>query len=157
MHAHARLIEQFYEAFQRLDAEAMAQCYHTDAQFSDSVFRNLNRAETVAMWTMLCKRARDFDLQFSAVQADDTTGQAHWEAHYTFSKTGRHVHNRIDARFEFADGLIVKHIDTFNLWRWSGMALGPVGTVLGWTPFVQGKIRKEARQALDAYMARSAR
>lgn len=156
MHDHARLITQFYEGFQRLDAEAMAACYHPNAHFSDPVFRGLDRRETVGMWTMLCKRARDFDLQFTDIQADDTTGQAHWEARYTFSKTGRRVHNRIDARFQFADGLIVQHIDTFNLWRWAGMALGPMGTVLGWTPLVQGKIRQEARQALEVYLKRSA-
>ena len=45
--------------------------------------------------------------------------------------TGRPVHNIIDAQFTFRDGLIVTHIDTFNLWRWSRMALGPKAVALG--------------------------
>jgi hypothetical protein len=30
--------------------------------------------------------------------------------------------------------------------------LGPLGTFLGWTPFVQSAIRKEARQGLGKFM-----
>lgn len=154
MHRHATLLTRFYEAFQKRDAVTMGACYHAEAHFSDPVFQRLNRDETVAMWAMLCRRARDFDLQFSNIQADGANGKAHWEARYTFSKTGRSVHNRIDAQFTFADGLILSHADTFDLWRWAGMALGPMGTLLGWTPLVQNKIRQEARQALEVYMKR---
>ena len=39
------------------------------------------------------------------------TGRAHWEADYTFSSTGRKVHNVIDATFEFEGGLIRAHRD----------------------------------------------
>jgi len=35
---NAALIQRFYEAFQRSDAEAMAACYAPDVQFSDPVF-----------------------------------------------------------------------------------------------------------------------
>ena len=39
-------------------------------------------------------------------------------ATYTFSATGRTVVNRIRARFDFRDGKIVRHVDSFDLWRW---------------------------------------
>ena len=86
--------------------------------------------------------------------ANDTDGSAHWEARYTFSVTGRTVHNVIDSRFTFRDGLIVTHTDTFDLWRWSRMAIGPKAVLLGWTPFVQKAIRSEARRGFDGWMAR---
>lgn len=35
---HQALITRFYQAFQRLDAQAMADCYTTDVVFSDQVF-----------------------------------------------------------------------------------------------------------------------
>jgi hypothetical protein len=57
--------------------------------------------------------------------------------------------NIIDAKFSFnSDGLIVTHVDTFDLWRWSRMALGCMGITLGWTSFVQNKIRKQAREVV---------
>ena len=68
--------------------------------------------------------------------------------------TGRPVHNVIDSRFTFRDGKIATHADTFDLWRWSRMALGLKGALLGWTPFVQKAIRSEARRGFDGWLAR---
>jgi ketosteroid isomerase-like protein len=65
--ANAELINGFYRAFQRQDAEAMAACYAPDVQFSDPVFIDLNGREAADMWRMLCSRAQDFSLSFSAV------------------------------------------------------------------------------------------
>lgn len=64
------------------------------------------------------------------------------------------MHNVIDARFTFRDGKIIRHVDTFDLHRWSGMALGLTGKLLGWLPPVQNGIRKKALQGLDAFIAR---
>ena len=114
----------------------MAACYAPDARFSDPVF-DLAGDEVGAMWSMLCERGRDLRVEWRDVRADDATGAAHWEARYTFSATGRPVHNVIDAAFTFSAGRIARHVDTFDLWRWSRMALGAKGALLGWTPFVR--------------------
>ena len=126
--------------------------YHPEVIFFDPVFMRLEGARAAAMWQMLCGRAKDLEITFSNVRADDQTGAAHWEALYTFSKTGRKVHNRIDAAFAFKDGRIIQHTDTFNLWRWAAMALGPTGLLFGWTPVVQSAIRKDARRSLEAFI-----
>ena len=65
--ANAALISRFYQAFARQDAEAMAACYAPNVQFSDAVFIDLKGAEASDMWRMLCSRAADFSLSFSAV------------------------------------------------------------------------------------------
>ena len=154
-HPHSELIESFYRAFQKRDAETMASCYHPNVEFSDPVFRNLRGPRAGAMWRMLCERATTLEIEFSDVHADDRTGRAHWDARYEFSATGRNVFNRIDARFEFEDGKIVRHTDTFDLWKWAGMALGPIGKLLGWLPPLQNAIRKRALAGLDEFEARS--
>ena len=151
MHPHQELIELFYTSFQKLDAEAMAGCYHPDIRFSDPVFPVLSRAEVGDMWRMVCSQAKNFDLTFAAVDANDQMGQAHWEARYTFSATGRRVHNKIEAEFKFQDGKIIKHIDTFSFWKWSSMALGPAGFLLGWTPLLRKKVQKQARERLARF------
>ena len=79
------------------------------------------------MWTMFCERGRDLALDWRDVRADDATGAAHWEPRYTFSVTGRPVHNKIDARFTFRDGKIATHVDSFNLWRWTPDGARPQG------------------------------
>ena len=127
MHPHAQLIQNFYTSFQRRDAAGMVACYHPEVVFFDPVFMRLEGARAGAMWQMLCGRAKDLEISVTNVRADDETGAAHWEAIYTFSKTGRQVHNRIEATFEFKDSQIIRHTDVFDLSKWAAMALGPTG------------------------------
>jgi limonene-1,2-epoxide hydrolase len=155
--ANTQLIETFYAAFQNRDAETMVSCYHPDIWFSDPVFVELRGPRAGAMWRMLCERATTLTIEFSGVSADETRGRAHWEARYDFTATGRKVHNIIDAKFELADGKIIRHADTFDLWRWTGMALGPKGKLLGWLPPLQNAIRRTAMKGLAAFEARQAR
>jgi ketosteroid isomerase-like protein len=154
-HRNARLLETFYQAFQRRDPEAMVACYHPEIWFSDPVFVELRGPRAGAMWRMLCERASSLEVTFRDVTADDRTGRAHWEARYLFSATGRTVHNVIDAEFELRDGKIIRHIDRFDLWRWSAMALGPKGKLLGWLPPVRAKLRATAMRGLETWEAKA--
>jgi ketosteroid isomerase-like protein len=162
MPSNRETIEGFYGAFARLDKEGMARCYADDAVFEDEVFTLSGKREVVGMWSMLVDAVKekgkdDWKLAFSNVQADGKTGQAHWDAHYRFSATGRLVDNSIDAKFEFGDdGLIRRHRDSFDFWRWSRQALGPPGVLLGWTPMLRGKVRKQAGANLQRYLAKGA-
>jgi ketosteroid isomerase-like protein len=147
---HRALIERFYRAFASRDAATMAACYSSDATFRDPAFA-LTGSDVGKMWTMLCERGADLRLEFSNVQADAERGSADWQAWYTFSGTGRRVHNIIHAQFRFRDGLIVEHVDTFDFWRWSRQALGVPGMLLGWSGLLQHKVRAQAAQALQRY------
>jgi len=150
--SNRELIHRLYVALDQRNGDAMAECYHPQASFRDPVF-DLRGTEVGDMWRMLTSRATDLRAQASDIVADAATGSAHWVAHYTYSGTGRPVENRIDAKYRFADGLIIDHVDTFDLWRWTRQALGPVGLLLGWTPMVQAKVRRQARAGLDRYIA----
>jgi ketosteroid isomerase-like protein len=151
--ANAALIERFYSAFGRRDHVEMARCYAADARFSDPAFGELRGEEVPAMWRMLCERGEDLEIEFRDVEASGERGSAHWDADYTFSATGRRVHNEIDASFRFRDGLIAEHDDSFSFWRWSRQALGPVGLVLGWSRVMRSKVNGQARENLRAFMA----
>jgi ketosteroid isomerase-like protein len=151
MNHHIELIRRFYQAFQQRDAETMASCYHPEIHFSDPAFPDLRGPAAGDMWRMLCARGKDLRLEFRDVHADPRHGRAHWEAWYTFSATGRQVHNIIDAEFEFRDGLIVRHIDRFDFHRWAGQALGPAGKLLGGFAFMQRKVQAKAAQGLAQF------
>jgi len=151
--ANIALITRFYQAFQRLDAEAMVACYSPEVVFSDPAFGTLRGKDAADMWRMLASRAKDFSLTFDSVRADERSATAHWVATYLFSQTGRVVVNDIQAHFVIRDGLIGEHHDHFDLWRWARQALGTKGLLLGWTPLVQGKIRQQAAKGLRAFQA----
>jgi len=152
MHPNAQLLENFYTAFAARDYAAMQACYQPAADFADEVF-TLKGNEVGAMWHMLSEGAPDLKAAHRDIQADDTRGRAHWEAWYTFSSTGRKVHNVIDAEFQFQAGRIAAHRDRFSFWGWSSQALGPTGLLLGWTPVVHNRVRATARGRLDRFIA----
>ncbi|HEX2239609.1 MAG TPA: nuclear transport factor 2 family protein [Actinomycetota bacterium] len=152
MHANEALIDKFYSAFAQRDHQTMAACYSPGATFGDPVFPDLSGPEVGAMWRMLCERGTDLEVSHRNVRADDGRGSADWEATYTFTATGRKVHNRIHAEFVFSDGKIAEHRDHFEFHRWSRMALGPIGVVLGWTPFVRKRVREKADRQLRKFM-----
>lgn len=154
MSDNAALIHQFYEAFARRDADGMVAAYHPNVVFSDPAFGELDAARARGMWRMLCDRGKDLVIEHSGVVVEGETGRAHWEAHYTFVATGRKVHNIIDATFRFADGKIIRHDDVFDFWRWSRQALGPLGTLMGWTPMLKGSVRAKANAQLTAWLAK---
>ena len=130
----------------------MQSCYHDAVIFSDPVFGNLKCPEAKAMWHMLILAGKDLTLTFQNITSDGASGSCDWDAHYSFSKTGRKVHNFIHARFEFRDGKIIKHTDSFDLWKWASMALGISGALLGWTPLIQSKIRGTADKNLKKFI-----
>ncbi len=150
--SNAETIHRLYVALGQRDGEAMAACYAPDASFDDPAF-TLRGEQIGDMWRMLCTRGKDLGVEASDISADANSGRAHWVATYTFSGSGRKVVNRIDARFEFRDGLIVRHVDSFDMWRWSAQALGPVGMLLGWSPLVRNKVRAQAAAALEKFSA----
>lgn len=155
MHPNKQLIHKFYTAFQNGDALAMKQCYHPNIQFRDPAFGLLKEEQASMMWKMLLERAKgNIKIEYSDVKANDTSGIAQWVAHYTFSQTNRKVVNHITAEFEFKDGLIYKHTDNFNVWKWSQQALGWKGYLFGWTGFFQQKIQEKALYSLKKYSER---
>jgi len=152
------IVNKFYESFQKLDSNGMVDCYHQDIVFEDPAFGILKGERAKNMWRMLCEnqKGKDFKLLFSNVTADDEHGSALWEAFYTFSRTKRKVHNKVEAKFEFKDGQILKHTDSFDLYRWSKQAMGFKGAVLGKTLFFKNKVRYNTAKMLDKYKKKTA-
>jgi len=147
------LINDFYVAFQNMDAEKMCACYHNDIEFEDPAFGKLKGDSAKNMWRMLCQNAKDLKIEFSDITVNENGGTAHWEAYYTFSKTGRKVHNIINAKFEFKDGKISKHTDTFNLHKWAKQAIGFKGLLLGGTAFFKKKLNQQTNLLLNKFEA----
>jgi limonene-1,2-epoxide hydrolase len=152
----AATIRRFYAAFERLDGQAMQACYADNAHFQDEAFSLKGPREIGGMWRMLCETTRAKGMAHWKLEVSDITDRsAHWEAHYLFTATGRLVHNRIDARFEFdGDGRILRHVDRFDFAAWARQALGAPGWLLGWTPWLRSQVKQRAATQLKRYLER---
>lgn len=145
------IISNFYSAFQQKDAEKMVSFYHPDIEFTDPAFGTIHGERAKNMWRMLIKNGSDLMINFEIISADAEKGKASWEAHYTFSKTGRKVHNEVEAYFLFKDGLIIKHVDDFNRKNWAKQALGFKGWLIGGTGFFRDQLQKNTKSMLDKF------
>lgn len=152
MTPNENIITKFYTAFAKGNAKEMCECYHKDNQFRDPAFGLLKGKDVCQMWKMLLEKSKgNIKIEFSDVIANQHIGESQWIATYNFSKTNRTVVNVIQARFHFKDGLIIKHTDEFDIWKWSKQAFGIVGFLLGWTGFFQKKIQEQALLSLKKY------
>ncbi len=149
---HMPVLDRFYSAFVARDSTIMGTCYADDARFSDPAFPDLNAAEVRAMWKLLVGRSNDLRVKFKVVREDERSGICEWRAYYTFSRTGRQVHNIVRSEFVLRDGFIVQQRDSFDFWRWSRQALGVTGYLLGWSPLLKRKVQSTARDALERAM-----
>jgi len=149
---HVQLLEHFYTSFDKLDTKEMIRYYHADLTFEDPAFGDLNYYDGSMMWQMLCdsQKGKDFNVSFRDVSIQGDTGSLTWEAKYKF-RTGRSVHNVINAKFKFKDGLIIDHRDHFDLYKWSRMALGAKGLLLGWTSSFRKGLNQQTNKMLNKY------
>jgi len=153
MNNDERLIERFFTAFQKLDANEMNACYSNDIAFYDPMFELLRGDDAKAMWEMLCKNAKNFSLQFDSIKnLDDGYYTCNWTATYTFSKTGRKVVNMCKAHMKIENGFITEHSDGWSLHKWSTQAIGITGQFLGWAGFFRRKLKNNARRNLLNYI-----
>lgn len=152
MKAREQIIEEFYSGFASANSITMCSCYHPEIVFKDPVFGILEGDDARDMWEMLIAKSHGLlDIKFSNVISDGKTGSADWIAEYMFSSTKRHVRNLIHAEFEFKDGLIYRHVDTFDMYSWSKQALGLKGVLFGWTPFFKNRIQHQALESLRSF------
>jgi ketosteroid isomerase-like protein len=150
--ANRETIRRLYAALGECNGAAMTACYAPGAHFHDPAFGDLEGDQIGAMWRMLTSRATDLKIELRESEADEETGSAHWIARYTFSATGRHVVNDIQAKFRFAEGgLIADHVDDFDFHKWAGQALGLKGHLVALLPPLRAKAREQALGQLEAF------
>jgi hypothetical protein len=155
MNENEKIITKFYDA---LAAGNTSKCLNatTTVKFRDPIFGSLNANEVSKMWEMLIIRSSG-NLKNKAFRCkiNEYNGTALWIASYNFSKNKKPVVNRISAQFYFQDGLIIRHTDDFDIWKWSKQALGLTGYLFGWTGFMQNKIHTNAILSLRKYQNNS--
>lgn len=148
------LMNKFYTSFIKKDSKAMGECYHSDIVFKDPVFGTLKGDRACRMWQMLLTyKKEDLKISYDIADVTDEKGKVNWVAEYHFGEKYRKVINNVSGEFKFKDGKIIEHIDTFNMWKWSKQAMGTVGYLIGWTPFMKNKIQKSTNKKLDYFIA----
>jgi SnoaL-like domain len=141
--AREQQIRKFYADLEQGRAEACIEQLSAEATFEDPIFGKVAAGEVPSLIRFLCANpspGRRFEVHEVQIH-DHERATLRWTAHYIFPTTGRAVANQIETPMSFRDNRIASYADRFDLWRWMGMALGPVGVLFGWTPILQEKVR----------------
>lgn len=139
-----KLVTSFYDAMGRRDFETMNAVYSNNATFSDPVFMGLNNGKVRSMWKMLMTNAQNWSHEYEVLEVTATSASVKWIGRYDFSKTGRPVENHVMSYMVFENDKVVAHVDSFDFWDWTKMALGTSGYMLGWSSFMQNKVMEQA-------------
>jgi hypothetical protein len=153
-HPNHETLNTFYEAFSKKDHATMRTFYKPESTFRDPVFTLSDGKQAADMWEMLCTRGKDMTMEYEILDVTDTGGKVRWEARYTFSTTGRMVHNIVESTLVLKDGKIIQHVDVFDFWRWTRQALGVPGALLGWSGFMKNKVQTTAMDGFKQFVAK---
>jgi len=150
MNKNALLIEKLFTSLDKHDHQSMAaDCYHSEARFTDIAFDLTGKKQIHAMWHLICEG--DIRATLKTFEVDEQKGKADLVDEYTFSDTGRRVKNKIISNFKFENGLIVEQHDICDAEDWAAQALGGVkGFLAGKLGFLRSlKASKKLSKFID--------
>lgn len=138
----------FYDAFSVANIDVLKQLYDKKLIFNDNIFVNLDYNETISMWSSLLVGNKNMSIKYEIKKYSEKYVEVEWIADYLFTSTNRNVKNIILAKMEIDQGKIINHTDNFDFYKWSQMAFGITGVLIGWTSFFKNKVRTEAYNKL---------
>lgn len=148
------IITKFYNAFTNHNAEIMASFYDDNIEFEDPAFGILKGKKAKIMWKMLIEISKgNLNISFDNIKSDKNFGSVDWKAEYIFSQTKRKVVNNVHAEFEFQNGKIIKHKDSFDFYKWSCQALGIIGCFVGKSKIFKFIFKRKTNSMLNNYIS----
>lgn len=149
------VVTKFYDAFLKKDYKTMQSLYAINAVFSDEIFKGLSGFEAGKMWQMLLTSGSEMSVEYKILDTSKKGAKVKWIADYTFSKTGRKVHNEVISTFEIEEGKIYTQRDKFNFGSWSKQALGFVPWLFGLLGVTQKKVQETASKGLNDFIRKN--
>lgn len=131
----AQVASQFYEAFQKGDANAMRSLYAPDATFHDPIFSLKGQDAAGKMWAGVFEKGKDSHLSYDVVASDANSVQVKWTADYKL--LGRPIHNESLTTMQVKDGKIVDQKDDWSWSKWAKQAF-PLGPLVDFPPVKWG-------------------
>jgi len=153
MHTHRSLIDRFFVALRRRDADAIARCFAPDAEYSSHLLGRVVGARVPAYWRMICARANMHDLRVEATDADDHGGVARWTARYTCGR--QQVRHVLETTFRFHAGKIQRQHDRLETCP-GGRTIGSHQLLHEESSPLMTALRARGLVALDAFVPRHA-
>jgi len=151
-----KIIKEYYKAFENGDVATMLSFYDDDIKFEDPAIGKIKGDEAKYWWQFLCENSVDLSIDIKEIKIDEDKGIAIWTNHYTVEETGNRVSLDIVSKFYFEDGLIIKHIDEYDIKSFVKQAFGKAAGIVGGSFLVKKTVRLQSKKLLKQYMIENA-
>lgn len=118
---------------------------------------SLNYREILALWYSSMKPDMDLKVKVDSIEQHQDFVVTNWTISYTITSINKRITLDEIGRFEFEDGLIVRHTDAYSFYSWCTQAFGVAGMLASWSNWLRNKVRNQAYSSINAniYVANS--
>ncbi len=145
------LVKQFYDALNRGDYKFVNRLYHSDARYKDEIF-DFQGAEIHALWYSATRPEMKLFAKLESIHEENDKVVTEWIMTYTLDVINRRISLREKGTFVFQGEKIIKHTDEYDFWSWCTQAFGIIGRALGWSVWLQNRVKKQARKSVLAQL-----
>ncbi|MFV0605667.1 MAG: nuclear transport factor 2 family protein [Niabella sp.] len=146
------IVENFYEAFSKLDYADLTRYLSADIIYHDPIFGLLEGDVVFSMWQMKCERLKHFSFHINNFQQiDDEYITCEWQATFLNGRTGKMVTMPAKAFMRILDGKITEHSDGYKLSHWLTVTKGWKGMLFGWTGYMKRREQNFYRTLLNNF------
>ena len=143
------IVEQFYAALNAKDLLTLRSLYHPKAEYNDEIF-SLNYKEILALWYSSMQPEMELVAEVHSIDQQKESIVTHWTISYTIASINKRITLDEVGRFEFQDGLIIRHTDEYSFYRWCAQAFGVAGMLASWSKWLRKKVRNQAYSSINA-------
>lgn len=123
--------------------------YHPKAEYMDELF-SLKYREILALWYSCMLPEMKLEVKVKSIEQFKDVVVTKWTISYTISSINRRITLDEIGRFEFEDGLIIRHTDKYSFHSWCTQALGVAGMLASWSKWLRSKVRNQAYSSISA-------
>lgn len=151
MSKEAQIVKEFYKALSKGDYQKVNSLYHDDAKYRDEIF-DLRGKEINALWYTATRPEMNLIAHCKSLKVDGDRVTTDWNISYTIDTLNRKVELDETGVFQFQDGKIINHKDSYDFWSWCAQSLGFIGKALGWSQWLKNRVRNQAKKSVLSNM-----
>ena len=139
------IVNLFFASLKSRNIEKMMEIYHSKIIYSDPLYGLLKQEDVIKRWQLLLEENVIEDIQIMDIKEyDDEYAMAHWNCTFYYTITQKKVTLSIKSFFKIENNLIIEQSDAYRLSKFISKAYGIKGLLLGWTKFMQHRVKKTA-------------